>query len=46
MEQSKPHWWPENDDSDEGENEEEAAAEQIEGEVDVEKGGEDQEVGG
>ena len=45
MEQSKPHWWPENDDSDEGENGEEAA-EQIEGEVDVEKGGEDQEVGG
>ena len=44
MEQSKPHWWPENDDSDEGENEE--AAEQIEGKVDVEKGGEDQEVGG
>ena len=45
MEQSKLHWWPENDDSDEGENEEEAAG-QIEGKVDVEKGGEDQEVGG
>ena len=49
MEQSKRHWksiwWPENDDSDDEENAENAA-EQIEGKVVVEKGGEDQEMGG
>ena len=48
VEQRKSHWksiwWPESDDSDEEENEENAAG-QIENKINVEKGGEDQEMG-
>ena len=49
MEQRKSHWksnwWPESDDSDEEENEENAAG-QIENKINVEEVGEDQEMGG